>query len=152
MTADATEPAQPFADTIRQIRAAIDEPWESIKMTVDQHPIETMGDPTAEGTAAWHLRHSAEVFRTHAHHLIGPETDAWPPVPTAATEAVESLRADAARLTAWAEQHLDPAAIIHYGHDQSVSDMLGVMLRHIVWHAAAAHYWCLWKRPSEPAK
>ena len=87
MTADATEPAQPFADTIRQIRAAIDEPCESIKMTVDQHPIETMGDPTAEGTAAWHLRHSAEVFRTHAHHLIGPETDAWPPVPTAATEA-----------------------------------------------------------------
>lgn len=147
MTTDANQPRQPFFDTMSQIQAAIDAPWESIKMTLDQHPIETMGDPIEEGTAAWHLRHTAEVFRTHANHLIGPETDRWPPVPTEIAEAIEILRADARRLSEWATDHLDPAATVHYGQDQSVSDMLGVMLRHIIWHAAAAHYWCQWKRP-----
>ncbi|MFK7882643.1 MAG: hypothetical protein AB8F26_00480 [Phycisphaerales bacterium] len=148
-----TEP-NPFTDTLAQIRASIDEPFESIRMTLDLHPADTLGDPADEGSAAWHLRHAAEVFRTHAHHLIGPETNDWPPLPTDATkhlDAIETLRADAARVTEWASEHLDPSATVHYGRDLTVSDMLGVMLRHIVWHAAAAHYWCRWKRPSEPS-
>jgi len=143
-----TDAPHPFADTLTQIRAAIDEPFESIAMTLDQHPPETLGDPAEEGTAAWHLHHSAQIFRTHARHLIGPETDAWPPVPNDAMQAVEMLRSDADRVSNWACRNLDPATTVSYGQVHSVSEMLGIMLRHIVWHAAAAHYWCQWKRPA----
>lgn len=136
-----------FADTLAQIRACVDEPWESVAMTLAEHPAETLGDPAEPGTAAWHLHHIAEMFRLHASHLIGPETDAWPPIPPDPTGAIDTLRADLVRLEAWAAAHLRPDAVIDYGGPRSASEMLGVMLRHIVWHAAAAHYWCCWKRP-----
>ncbi|MCC5785905.1 MAG: hypothetical protein JJU33_04290 [Phycisphaerales bacterium] len=143
----------PFADTLAQIRACVDEPWESVAMTLTEHPAETLGDPAEPGTAAWHLHHTAEVFRLHARHLIGPETDAWPPIPPDPTGAIGTLRADIDRMEAWAATHLRPDTVIDYGGPRSASEMLGAMLRHIVWHAAAAHYWCCWKRPrpSEPA-
>lgn len=147
----ARDPNHPFADTLTQIRACVDAPWESIAMTLAEHPADTLGDPEEPGTAAWHLHHTAEIFRLHAHHLIGPETDAWPPVPPEAIAAIAVLRADLDRLEALAAEHLRPDMVVSYGPDQSVSDMLGVMLRHIVWHAAAAHYWCRWKRPAAPA-
>lgn len=147
-----TDPApHPFADTLAQIRACVDAPWESIAMTLAEHPADTLGDPAQPGTAAWHLHHTAAVFRLHARHLIGPQTDTWPPIPTDPPDpiaAIETLRADLDRLDDWAEQHLHAHTTVTYGQDQSASDMLGVMLRHIVWHAAAAHYWCCWKRPS----
>jgi hypothetical protein len=146
------DPSHPLADTIGQIRAAIDAPWESVAMTLALHPADTLGDPGIEGTAAWHLRHAATVFRLHAHHLVGPETDSWPPVPPDTAGAIATLQADAARLTAWARDHLNPSTTIVYGQDHTASDMLGVMLRHIVWHAAAAHYWCRWKNPQKPGK
>lgn len=139
--------AHPFADTLAQIRACVDAPWESVAMTLAEHPAGTLGDPDEPGTGAWHLRHTAEVFRLHARHLIGPETDAWPPVPSDPTAAIGTLRADIDRLDAWAADGLHADTTVSYGHDRPASEMLGVMLRHIVWHAAAAHYWCRWKRP-----
>ncbi len=142
----------PIADTIRQIRRAIDDPYESIRMTLDQNPIDTLGDPRAEGTAAWHLVHASEVFRTHARHLTQGHTDAWQEMPGDVPGSIRSLQDDADRLAAWASDHLDPGSTIDYGHPRSASEMLGVMLRHIVWHAAAAHYWCKWKRPIDPAE
>lgn len=140
-------PAHPFADTLAQIRACVDAPWESIAMTLGEHPAATLGDPAEPGTGAWHLHHTAAIFRVHARHLIGASVDAWPPVPAEPLAAIETLRADLDRLETSATEHLRPDMVISYGRDQSVSDMLGVMLRHIVWHAAAAHYWCCWKRP-----
>ncbi len=143
-------PTHPFADTLAQIRACVDAPWESIAMTLSDHAGEDFGDPVQPGTAAWHMHHTAEIFRRHARHLIGPATEAWPPVPADPLAAIETLRGDLTRLEAWAADGLRPDAVVFYGRDQSVSDMLGVMLRHIVWHAAAAHYWCCWKRQSPP--
>jgi hypothetical protein len=141
--------AHPFADTLAQIRACVDAPWESIAMTLGEHPAATLGDPTEPGTGAWHLHHTAAIFRVHARHLIGASVDAWPPVQAEPLAAIETLRADLDRLEAWAAEQLRPDMVISYGRDQPVSDMLGVMLRHIVWHAAAAHYWCCWKRPKD---
>ncbi|MCC5824429.1 MAG: hypothetical protein LAT64_14540 [Phycisphaerales bacterium] len=142
--------AHPFADTLAQIRACVDAPWESVAMTLAEHPADTLGDPAEPGTAAWHLHHTAAIFRLHARHLIGPETDAWPPVPAEPLAAVQTLRDDLTRLEAWAADGLHADTMVSYGRDQSASEMLGVMLRHIVWHAAAAHYWCCWKRPDRP--
>lgn len=140
----------PFADTLAQLRAAIDEPWESVAMTLDLHPPETLGDPADAGSAAWHLRHTAEVFRAHARRLMGDAVDDWPPLPDAPTDAIDALRADVQSLTRWFADNPDPTPI---QGQESVSELLGIMLRHVVWHAAAAHYWCQWKRPpsgSEP--
>lgn len=139
---------RPFADTLTQILAAIDEPFESIRMTLDQHPPHTLGDPAEEGSAAWHLVHTALVFRTHARHLVGTQTEDWPEIPADVEGAITVLRQDAERVRNWASTNLDPNISITYGQDQSASQMLGIMLRHIVWHAAAAHYWCKWKRPA----
>ena len=139
-------PDHPFADTLAQIRACVDAPWESVAMTLGEHPVETLGDPGVPGTGAWHLRHAAEIFRRHARHLIGDQVEAWPPVPAEPGAAIAVLRGDLDRLEAWAAEHLHAGMVVSYGSDQPVSDMLGVMLRHIVWHAAAAHYWCVWKR------
>jgi hypothetical protein len=136
----------PFADTIAQIRACVEAPWESVAMTLAAHPAETLGDPAQPGTAAWHLRHIAEIFRLHARHLVGPETEAWPAIPPDAVAAIGTIRGDLACVEAWAAEHLRPDAVVDYGGPLSASAMLGVMLRHIVWHAAAAHYWCCWKR------
>ncbi|MEM9372055.1 MAG: hypothetical protein AAGA55_00285 [Planctomycetota bacterium] len=136
----------PLADTLLQLKRAIDDPYESIRMTLDQHPVTTLGDPQTEGTAAWHLVHASEVFRSHARHLTQGHADAWPEMPGDVPGSMRMLREDTERLTLWASDHLDPNATIEYGRSRSASDMLGVMLRHIVWHAAAAHYWCRWKR------
>ena len=141
----------PFADTLAQIRSCVDEPWESVAMTLTEHRAETLGEPTEPGTAAWHLHHTAEIFRQHARHLIGPEVDAWPPIPPDPIGAIDTLRGDIDRLEAWAATHIRSHAMIDFGGPRPASEMLGVMLRHIVWHAAAAHYWCCWKRPRPAA-
>jgi hypothetical protein len=143
-------PSHPFADTLMQIRACVDEPWESVAMTLAAHPAETLGHPAEPGTAAWHLRHIAEIFRLHARHLVGPETAEWPAIPPDAAAAIGALRGDLDRVEAWSAIHLRPEAVVDYGGPISASEMLGVMLRHIVWHAAAAHYWCCWRRPQAP--
>lgn len=140
----------PYADTLAQIRACVEQPYESVAMTLAEHPADTLGDPEEPGTAAWHLRHTAEIFRLHARCVVGPEADAWPPIPNDPTNAVATLRTDLDRFEAWASDNLRPNTVIDYGGPRSASEMLGVMLRHIVWHAAAAHYWCCWKRPGPP--
>jgi hypothetical protein len=145
-------PPHPLAPLLDELRSAVRAPWESVAMTLRLHPPETLGDPQQEGSGAWHLRHAAETFRLHARHLASDAVvDAWPgpPAPSAGpAAAADALRADADRLLAWAHERLDPGAIITYGQDCTPAEMLGMMTRHIVWHAAAAHYWCCWKRPS----
>ena len=149
-------------------------------MTLREHRGGSFGDPGKAGTAAWHVRHIAEIFRVHARHLIGETVEGWPTLPGVGGGVVEAeaesgwefdgidpgvlevLRGDVARLTAWAEGGglsggvgecgdgggggggVEIAEV--YGDVRSVSEMLGVMLRHVVWHAAAAHYWCRWVR------
>jgi hypothetical protein len=120
-------------------------------MTLDLHPPETLGNPAQEGSGAWHLQHAAQIFRHHARHLAGAAVvDAWPepPGPDAGPAvAAAALLADTDRLLDWAHVALDADRTVTYGGDHTPAEMIGLMTRHIVWHAAAAHYWSCWKGP-----
>lgn len=131
---------------VEQVLMTIDEPYESLRMTIEKHPLERMGDPNDVGSGAWHLAHVCEVFRTHARAFMGKDEIAkWPAMPDALAEQVEMLKADAGRFAEWCRAHPDRVGDVHHGEDLSFELMMGVMHRHIVWHAAAVHYWCLWK-------
>ena len=119
-------------------------------MTLDMHPFAQMGDPAIEGTGAWHLVHIATVFRTHAKHVVGEdEIGRWSPMPPASVESlpmiVEVLMEDCELFCAWCKTNPDRCTNVDYGSEQTFNEMLGVMLRHVVWHAGAVHYWCIWK-------
>lgn len=131
---------------VEQVLLTIDEPYESLRMTIEKHPFERMGDPDAVGTGAWHLMHVCEVFRVHARAFMGAEEiEAWPSMPDGLGACVEMLREDADRFAAWCLANPQRVGDVHHGEDLTFAMMLGVMHRHIVWHAAAMHYWCLWK-------
>jgi hypothetical protein len=131
---------------VEQVLMTIDEPYESLRMTIEKHPFARMGDPNQEGSGAWHLAHVCEVFRIHARAFMGKdEIASWPSMPSGLADQVEMLKADAARFAAWCRANPDRVGDVHHGEDLSFELMMGVMHRHIVWHAAAVHYWCLWK-------
>tara|TARA_R110002073_G_scaffold118918_1_gene258678 strand:+ start:593273 stop:593713 length:441 start_codon:yes stop_codon:yes gene_type:complete len=139
-----------YLDVLEQLEATITAPWESLSMTLDMHPFDQMGDPTIEGTGAWHLVHIATVFRTHAKHVVGEaETDKWSALPDPSTESlpmiVEVLMDDCQQFCQWCRTNPQKCTDVQYGENQTFNAMLGVMLRHIVWHAGAVHYWCIWK-------
>lgn len=131
---------------VGQLLKTIDEPWESLCWTLGRHPIETMGDPKHEGSGAWHLMHIAEVLRIHARAFMGTEEiERWPAMPTDVAGAAAMVREDAYRFAAWCKASPQRVGTVMHGEEQGFEEMLGVMLRHIVWHAAAVHYWCVWK-------
>lgn len=118
-------------------------------MTLDMHPFSAMGDPTTEGSGAWHLVHIATVFRNHAKHVVGVgEIEQWNSMPEPSIEnlpmIVETLIEDCEQFCSRCRSNPDQQSI-DYGGDQTLEQMLGIMLRHIIWHAAAVHYWCKWK-------
>ncbi len=138
-----------YLDVLTQLEAAINAPWESLAMTLDMHSFSKMGDPTIEGSGAWHLVHIATVFRNHAKHVVGDEQiEQWSPMPESSIEnlpmIVETLIEDCEQFCNWCRSNPDQQSI-DYGGDQTFEQMLGIMLRHIIWHAAAVHYWCKWK-------
>lgn len=129
-----------------QLLKTIDEPWESLGWVLGKYRPQTMGDPTQTGSGAWHLMHIAEVFRVHAGAFMGAaEIGRWPSMPADVAGAGEMVRADAMRFAAWCKANPDRVGRVVHGQEQSFEDMMGIMSRHIVWHAAAVHYWCLWK-------
>lgn len=131
---------------VEQVLMTIDEPYESLRMTIEKHPYKTMGDPETVGSGAWHLLHLCEVFRIHAKAFMGAaEIESWPARPDGLAANVEMLREDAARFASWCRMNPQRVGDVHHGEDLSFAMMMGVMHRHIVWHAAAVHYWCLWK-------
>lgn len=131
---------------VTQIMMAIDAPFESVKMLLEQHPCETMGDPEEVGSGAWHLKHMCEVFRVHAKAIVGEEEVArWPKMPRGVRACAMMLKEDAMRLIIWCIPRADRIKQVTYGEEMGIEDMMGIMSRHIVWHAAAVHYWCLWK-------
>ena len=120
-------------------------------MTLDLHPFAEMGDPSIEGSGAWHLVHLAQIFRTHAQYIVGEdEIERWGAFPDVSIETlpmvVEGLIDDCDRFCSWCRANLDRCVEVEYGGEHSFEDMLGIMLRHVIWHAAAVHYWCVWKR------
>ena len=139
-----------YLDVLAQLEAAINAPWESLAMTLDLHPFSKMGDPTIEGSGAWHLVHIAAVFRTHAMHVVGEaEMSKWGSLPEPSEETlpivVEMLIEDCERFGHWCRSNPELCTTVEYGEEHTFEQMLGVMLRHIIWHAAAVHYWCKWK-------
>ncbi len=131
---------------VEQVLMTIEEPYESVRWMLERHPFETMGDPEQEGSGAWHLMHLCEVFRIHARAFMGEdEIGSWPSMPDGLEGQVEMLKEDAGRFADWCRAHPDQVGDVHHGEDLSFEMMMGVMHRHIVWHAAAVHYWCLWK-------
>ena len=139
-----------YLDVLTQLEASISAPWESLAMTLDMHPFSSMGDPTTEGSAAWHLVHIATVFRNHAKHVVGEEQiEQWSPMPESSIQnlpiIVEALSEDCERFCQWCRSNSAQCNAIDYGGENTFEEMLGIMLRHIIWHAAAVHYWCKWK-------
>lgn len=142
----ASAPVAPLDAALEMLLQTVDDPWESIDQALRDIPAGGLGDPWAEASPAWHLWHTFEVFRYHAARVIGDEgVAAWPAGPTqdASPEAVRlALRADVHSFVAWARaNHNEFASMkIHHGQDKPPIEMLGVMARHIVWHAAAVYY------------
>lgn len=134
---------------VGQLLKTIDEPWESLGWVLEKHPPGTMGDPRRTGSAAWHLMHIAEVFRIHAKAFMGgDEIERWPTMPDDGAGAGRMVREDAHRFAAWCKANPNRVGRVVHGQEQSFEEMMGVMLRHIVWHAAAVHYWFIWYRES----
>lgn len=124
----------------------IEEPYESVRWMLERHPYETMGDPTQVGSGAWHLVHLCAVFRIHARAFMGAKAiEQWPEMPEGLGACIEMLRADAHRFAGWCRANPERIDRVTHGEEMSFELMMGVMHRHIVWHAAAVHYWCLWK-------
>lgn len=131
---------------IKQLLASVNEPWESLTQTLDQHEYAKMGDLEVTGSGAWHLYHIAEVFRIHARAVMGVDAmKDWPSLDCSAEDAAKTVRADVERFSRWCLENPTQCKDVKHGTQMSFEEMVGVMLRHIVWHAAAVHYWCLWK-------
>lgn len=135
---------------LRLLRETVTHRWESVDQILREHGHKPLGDPLTPGTAAWHLRHIVEIFRTHALAASRQSLRFDAPLPADPAGLRLTLLRDLDRFIDWVDQQpLDrlsgPASLIDYGGPQSLETMLGIMSRHITWHAAAVHYWCKWK-------
>jgi len=132
----------------------------------DRAPAAAWGRATDEGSPRWHLCHILDVFRLHATTasrgeltwLDGASHEAVPDDPTATgtiAPAPDPARATVtsdiapAELVSWLERDLDRfvvwlqalpeeqwSTIFEYGRPLRLPEMLALMSRHIVWHAA----------------
>jgi hypothetical protein len=127
---------------IQVLRSTVGHPWESVGRIVELYGASDLGDPAAPGTPAWHLGHIAEVFRLHAGTVSGDALTFPEPIPTTPASVRDTLRADIERFIGWVEAQPEErlAQRFEYGHPMDATEMLGEMIRHIVWHAAAVHY------------
>jgi hypothetical protein len=64
------------------------------------------------------------------------------PIPAAPAGVRDTLRTETERFIHWVETQAAEqlSQRFKYGHEMDTQEMLGVMIRHIVWHAAAVHY------------
>lgn len=150
------EPSHALDLALRLLTDTVEDDWESLEQVLRDHGDADFGDQQQPGTAAWHVRHTVEVFRLHARttmralgaseaslDAIGSQEDALPAGVVALREA---LRSDVRVFCDWARTlgAEAMAARFDYGRDTDLAQMLGVMTRHITWHCAAAHYWHRW--------
>lgn len=136
--------------------ATVTDPWESLTQALRDNDTAAFGHPTQPGTPAFHLHHTADVFRFHARKLITaiePETTSSiphheDPIPLHGPWSPEAVLAEltthAAIFADWLrslpEGTLAQATIHHSDRDQPAPEFLDMLTRHIVWHAAAIHY------------
>lgn len=125
------------------LRHTVTLPWESLDQVIADYADSPLGDSTIPGTAAWHLRHIAEIFQLHASAVRGDQPPDASLLPTDPRALRDQLLADIDAFDAWLAQQ--PAAFfttpINYGGPHTFLQMISIMLQHITWHAAAIHYW-----------
>lgn len=131
------------------LRSAVDHDDESLMSALRRHPRADLGDPSEVGTGAWHLRHLLETFRDHAA-IAAPELLPWPSIPFDASSLgmADALLSDVDQFIAWwAARPMEspPVRVPLGGRTIDLQELVGVMTRHITWHAAAVHYWCKWR-------
>ncbi|MEM8758267.1 MAG: hypothetical protein AAGF47_10860 [Planctomycetota bacterium] len=144
--AERSHPGVHLDAALELLLQTVGDPWDSMEQSLRDIPPGGLGAARTEASAAWHLWHACSVFRYHATLVIGDSRAAeWPPSPTqdaSAEEVQAALKADVHRFVAWARANAETfaAMTIPHGQDRSPIEMLGVMSRHIVWHAAAVYY------------
>ncbi len=136
------------------LRRAVTLPWESVDQVLREHAVGGAGSADAPGswgdvstpaTPAWHLRHALHIFRVHAATWMGetpPPDGAMSALPAEPGAVREALLVEIDRFSAWLSAQ-PPGSLqrpVHYGQAWTGAEMLSIMLNHIVWHAAAAHY------------
>lgn len=133
-------------ESLALLKSAVDDRWESVAQVLDEHGGKDLGDGR-EGTALWHLRHLCEILRLHVRVASGGELKTDVPVPDSPPEIVVETRRSLLAFIAWADAQPPHrwTAQFDYGRPIDLHEMIGVMLRHLVWHAAAVHYWVKWR-------
>lgn len=131
-------------DALDVLRSTVAHKWESMGRFVELHGDADLGDMKDEASAAFHLLHTAEVFRIHATACTGGGLT-WDGEAACGGDAAElrdTLLRDIDRFIEWRRAHGDdPSDSVPGRSESDAAEMLGVMIRHIVWHVACAHEW-----------
>jgi hypothetical protein len=137
---------------LQNLRSVITHEWESLDQVLREHAGGDFGHPHIAGTALWHLRHMLEIFRIHCAAVTKGEVPCEGDIPQEPQAVRDLLLAHVDDFIAWIEKQPGRrlAKKVYYGQQLSVSDMIGIMARHITWHSAAMHYWFRWKVEGPP--
>jgi hypothetical protein len=135
------------------LRTTVTDEWESLDQVLREHASVDLGHPHIAGTGLWHLRHTVEIFRIHAAAASNGELSYAGDIPQNPAAIRDTLLAQIDEFIVWtggqsAKRLRRP---VYYGKQLSFVDMLGIMSRHITWHAAAVHYWVKWKSQADAA-
>ena len=131
------------------LRSTIDDKWESAARVVELHEHADWGDGATEGSAMWHLWHTADCLRLHASKIIAadlpgglpwPRRLEWDPALTPRA-LLAIMREDVERFVSWLPHQSDErlARTFDHGVTMNAQDMMNLMIRHVVWHVARAH-------------
>jgi hypothetical protein len=138
--------------TLALLRAAVTHEWESLDQVLREYAGRDFGHPHIAGTALWHLRHILEIFRIHCAAATNGEVVCEGDIPQEPQQVREVLLTHIDDFIAWAQRQ-SPKRLsrsVFYGTQVTIPELVGIMTRHITWHAAAIHYWFKWKADSPP--
>ena len=129
-------------DGLEVLRSTVIHPWESLDRIVDLYGQAELGNPQVPGTPAWHLQHIVETFQLHARTATEGELQFEALSSSAPSALRDTLLHDVERFIGWVNDQSEQRLLrkIQYMHEMDLQEMLGVMSRHIIWHAAAVHY------------
>jgi hypothetical protein len=141
-------------EALQFLRATVSDQWESLDQVLREHGGIDLGHPHIAGTGLWHLRHIVEIFRIHAAALTNGDLAFDGDIPHDASAIRDMLNSHVDQLIAWVGKQT-PTRLrrsVYYGEQITTAQLLGIMMRHITWHAAAVHYWVKWKSPAAAAR
>jgi hypothetical protein len=135
------------SEALQFLRGTVSDQWESLDQVLREHANVELGHPHLAGTGLWHLRHMVEIFRIHAAAASNGDLAFSGDIPHDPGPLRDMLIAHIDEFLAWAGAQTPKrlTRAVYYGDQITFPQMLGVMMRHITWHAAAVHYWVKWK-------